>query len=284
MHVVREDATGQLHLCGTREELHALAASLRSPFGVRPLDDTIPPVPYDRTLSTLEWARTSGPLRLAVSVDLKRVQIRGGPVELGRLAEEIEEHAQEADPEYHRHIEYLPGHAYLADGSAPMVVWIVSPPDAEAAPQPTTLAGMFVLTLAWDGPDLPVYRILLSQTGWHDATSVFITAVFEVVNLRWPGDYDHAEIDEAARQAAAMAKGPDQVDVTTLGIVIRQALGESVEHTSDARTQVGHRLFVIWAFVRQMGLDAATIAATVIRAEQRAIDAGRSPTLIADVA
>ncbi|CAL9376364.1 hypothetical protein SUDANB121_00973 [Nocardiopsis dassonvillei] len=80
------------------------------------------PAPYDRALAGVRvQRRTSGKAR--VSVDGGVLVVEGGPESLAVLAENVEGFAaEEGDPCHHLHIDYLPGHFYLAEGSAPLVV------------------------------------------------------------------------------------------------------------------------------------------------------------------
>jgi hypothetical protein len=236
-------------------------------------------------LSKLEWERTSGSVGLSVFADESRLQICGSAVELGRLADEIEEHAREAEEGDCRDIEHYPGHDYLAVGSTPMRVWVVvSPPDPTEPSEPVTLIGAYLVASATgNGPAMRAYEKMLPETVLHDDNGVLIAVVYELVERRWPIDPDPAGVDEAVRRAVAMARRPDLVDADALRRVIGTALGEPVEDTSDVEVQMIHRLFAVWAFVRQMGLEAEAVTAIVSRAEQRAIQAGCSPTARADL-
>lgn len=114
---------------------------------------------------------------------------------------------------------------------------------AHPAPEPSTLIGHFILANASDDRDLtPVFRHLLSRSGWHHANSVIIYASYTVVNRRWPGRYESDEVKAAVRQAVAMAPRSDLLDGDVLETVIRQELGEQFESAIDERALTLHRL------------------------------------------
>jgi hypothetical protein len=50
--------------------------------------------------------------------------IKGDPESLGILADNIDDFASEADSGTHLHVEYYPGHYYLAEGSESLVISI----------------------------------------------------------------------------------------------------------------------------------------------------------------
>lgn len=114
-------ATGEVEVSGTRAGLLALAGVLRGggDLALAPVAD---PAPYDRAPARLRVRlREAG--RVRVSVDDTILLIEGGPGSIAVLAENVEGFAAEADdPRHHLHIDYFPGHFYLAEGSAPLVV------------------------------------------------------------------------------------------------------------------------------------------------------------------
>ena len=115
------ETTGEVEVSGTRAGLLALAGVLRSggDLALAPVAD---PAPYDRALVRL-GVRLRRAGRVRVSVDGGVLVVEGGPEAIAVLAENVEGFAAEADdPRHHLHIEYFPGHFYLAEGSAPLVL------------------------------------------------------------------------------------------------------------------------------------------------------------------
>ena len=152
-------------------------------------------------------------------------------------------------------------------------------PVSHSSQEPETLIGQFILAHAADDrAQLPVLKELLVQTRWHHANSVIVTVAHEVVNLRWPGSYESDDVLAAARLAEAMAPRSGTVDADAVVEVIRLTLGEVLEPTISQSALVTYRLFVFWAFVRQLGLSRDGIAALVVQAEREAISRGYSPT------
>ncbi|WP_306370985.1 hypothetical protein [Nocardiopsis sp. CC223A] len=107
-------------MSGTREGLLALARVLRG-GGEGALAPVADPAPYDRAPARVDVRhRASGKVR--VSVDGGTLVIEGAPESLAVLAENVEVFADEAHPRHHLHVDHFPGHYYLAEGSAPVVV------------------------------------------------------------------------------------------------------------------------------------------------------------------
>jgi hypothetical protein len=122
MQVLRQDATDELELSGPVDELRRLASALRSGRTAQPLDTSGDPAPYDRALSSLETARTSGGVAVRHSADGEVLTIEGGPDQLAVLAEVFEDFADEGDLFAHLHLEYLPDHEFLSPRTQPLVV------------------------------------------------------------------------------------------------------------------------------------------------------------------
>lgn len=117
------EATGEAEVSGTRAGLLALAGVLRSGSGGLPLAPMTDPAPYDRVLAQLSVRlRETGKVRISADPDDGALVIEGGPDALAVLAGNIEDFATEADSCHHLHVEYFPGHHYLAEGPAPVVV------------------------------------------------------------------------------------------------------------------------------------------------------------------
>ncbi|GAB1817976.1 Imm32 family immunity protein [Herbidospora sp. RD11066] len=125
LQVLRADSTAELELSGTRPELRALAQSLRSGTGRCDLSENREPAPYSRSLSGLEFQEAPGD-SIRLWARGSSLRICGGRGALDLLSENIEEFATGADHSDHLHLDYFPGHAYLAPDSDPLVIAIRS--------------------------------------------------------------------------------------------------------------------------------------------------------------
>ncbi|MGW2046667.1 Imm32 family immunity protein [Streptomyces sp. NPDC001858] len=128
--VLRGDSTGELELSGTRSELLALGRELRTGQGEISLEKVSDPFPYSRSLSWMRFQLASGKILISSSGDSESLDIRGGPEALALLADNIEGFASDADAAGggHLHVDYVPGHDYLAEGSGSVVVAIAGDP------------------------------------------------------------------------------------------------------------------------------------------------------------
>ncbi|MFE9767915.1 hypothetical protein ACFYPC_25910 [Streptomyces sp. NPDC005808] len=126
MKVLRDDSMGELELSGTRSELLALGRKLRSGEGKTLLAKVSSPFPYSRSLLRIEVRQASGKVGISSSGGGESLDVEGSLESLSLLAENIERFALEADQGDHLHVDYFPGHDYLAEGSGSLVVAIDS--------------------------------------------------------------------------------------------------------------------------------------------------------------
>ena len=124
--VLRSDSTGELELSGTRSELLTLGRALRSGRGEILLAQVSNPFPYTRSLLRIEFQQASGKIRMSSSGDGEYLAVEGKAESLSLLAENIEGFALGADQDDHLHVDYFPGHDYLAEESGSLVVAISS--------------------------------------------------------------------------------------------------------------------------------------------------------------
>ncbi|MEV6393259.1 hypothetical protein AB0M39_00455 [Streptomyces sp. NPDC051907] len=129
--VLRGDATGEMELSGTRSDLVALARELRIGEGEVLLERVSNPSPYSRSLSRIKYRQASGKIMISSSGDSESLEIQGGLELLSLLSENIEGFALQASQDDHFHVDYFPGHDYLAKGSGSLVVAI----DSDANPR-----------------------------------------------------------------------------------------------------------------------------------------------------
>ncbi|MFJ2650016.1 hypothetical protein ACIO1C_25245 [Streptomyces sp. NPDC087420] len=122
--VLFDDSTGESELSGTRSELLSLARKLRSGGGDTLLVKVSDPFPYSRSLLRIEVRQASGKVMISSSGDGESLAVEGGMESLSLLAENIEGFALEADQGGHLHVDYFPGHDYLAGESGSLVVAI----------------------------------------------------------------------------------------------------------------------------------------------------------------
>jgi hypothetical protein len=122
MQVRRLDATQEMELRGTSEELTGLAGLLISGHGSVDLDHVDDPSPYGRCLARVDVVRASGPVVVVCAPGSDVLDIRGGSAQLDLLAANIEGFAAEGDVTSHLHIDYLPEHDYLDESAEPLVI------------------------------------------------------------------------------------------------------------------------------------------------------------------
>lgn len=127
--ILRQDATGETELTGTRSELLALGHRLRGGAGEMPAVTGVDPSPYDRALPRIAFRLADGKAVIAPSEDGTALVVRGGTESLALLAANIEGFAGDADLDDHLHVDWFPDHDCLAEGSDPLVVGLA----AEAA-------------------------------------------------------------------------------------------------------------------------------------------------------
>jgi hypothetical protein len=122
MKVLRADSNGEMELSGTARELLELVRGIRSSGGIWPLDTGGDPSPYSRALASVEMRRTSGKATVRYVSNQEALEIQGGRKELELLASNIGDFAVAGDLSAHLHIEYFPGHDYLAEDSEALVI------------------------------------------------------------------------------------------------------------------------------------------------------------------
>lgn len=123
LQVLRADSTAELELSGTRPELRALSRFLRAGRGRCGLHENREPSPYSRSLAELEFQETPDSV-IRIWVDGSSLKIFGGRAVLDLLADNIEDFASNADVPNHLHVEYFPGHPYLASDAESLVIAI----------------------------------------------------------------------------------------------------------------------------------------------------------------
>ncbi|MFE3551905.1 hypothetical protein ACFXN2_24950 [Streptomyces kronopolitis] len=132
MKVLRDDSTEEFELSGSSSELLALGQKLRSGDGETLLEKVSDPFPYSRSLLRIDVRQANGKVRISSSGGGESLDVEGKLESLSILAENIEGFALEALQGHHLHVDYFPGHDYVAKGSASLVVAIGS--DASQAP------------------------------------------------------------------------------------------------------------------------------------------------------
>ena len=127
--LLRSDSTGEMKISGTRVQLRELARRLRSEGeGTVTLYSVSDPSPYSRSLEIIEFCRRSGKVCISLVQDKSSLMIKGDTESLDVFADNIDEFASKADSGTHLHIEYYPGHYYLAEGSESLVITITDDP------------------------------------------------------------------------------------------------------------------------------------------------------------
>jgi hypothetical protein len=149
----------------------------------------------------------------------------------------------------------------------------------DSSSEPGTLIGQFIVAYACDDRGrIAVLKVLLARSTSHHALNVIGAAVQEVVRLRWPDTYQSDDTADAVLQGRSIALRGDLVDTDVAELIVRLALGETIESSVGVRAQVANGLFVLWTFTKQLGMDRDAVSALVVRAEQTAISQGYSPT------
>ncbi|MEH0421704.1 Imm32 family immunity protein [Streptomyces sp. B21-083] len=118
MRLVSDPRSGEVDLTASAEELMRLANAVALGEGLVRATSA----PGSDTLTGVGVKRTSGPGAL-VHRDTERqiLMISGDPASRAALAENLQSMAT-AEDGGHLHIDYFPGHFYLAEGSVPLVV------------------------------------------------------------------------------------------------------------------------------------------------------------------
>ncbi|MEV8098904.1 hypothetical protein [Kitasatospora sp. NPDC085879] len=118
MRLVSDPLYGEIDLTATAEELRRLAGAVADGEGL--LGATTPP--RDHELAGVEVRTTPGPgVLLHLDSAGRTLVISGDSAGRAGLAENLREMACAGDGG-HLHIDYFPGHFYLAEGSLPLVV------------------------------------------------------------------------------------------------------------------------------------------------------------------
>ncbi|KQV18615.1 MULTISPECIES: hypothetical protein [unclassified Kitasatospora] len=115
MKLESDPACGEVLISGSAAELSALARAVAAGEGFVGAD-------AGSTPSGIEARRTSGP-GVLVHLDLEQrvLLISGDAAARAVLAENLQAMAEEEDGG-HLHVDWYPGHYYLAEGSIPLVV------------------------------------------------------------------------------------------------------------------------------------------------------------------
>ncbi|MEV4489451.1 hypothetical protein AB0K04_04960 [Micromonospora coxensis] len=119
MEILFDPVTGAVDLSASAVGYRLLADVLTAGRGRCPARSSTPghgEVP----LASVEVSTAPGPA-VMVEVDGGRLRVSGDRAKLAVLAEDIRNMA-DAEDGGHLHIEYHPGHGYLAEGSAPLIV------------------------------------------------------------------------------------------------------------------------------------------------------------------
>jgi hypothetical protein len=129
MNLVGKYGENSVNLEGTSDALRELSEMLQLARVVEEILLFVPPkpaVPYVRYLRSLTLGRSED--NVSVSRIGEQGTIRGAAKKLGILARNIERLADQPQPSgatnqaSHMHVEYHPGHFYLAPGSVPLVI------------------------------------------------------------------------------------------------------------------------------------------------------------------
>jgi hypothetical protein len=118
MRLVRDPVFGEVDLTASAAELSRLAGAVADGEGL--LSSTAPP--GGGVLAGVEVRRTSDP-GVLIRLDPERqiLVISGDSVGRAVLADHLRDVAS-AEDGGHLHLDYFPGHFYLAEGSVPLVV------------------------------------------------------------------------------------------------------------------------------------------------------------------
>jgi hypothetical protein len=121
--LVRSDATGEMELRGSSSQFKIFAAGLRSGGDISvSLDDVSAPSPYDRSLFRMVIRSGSGKVVVSLMDDGQSLLVCGGDEFMAVLADNIGGFAEDGVRGEHAHIEYFPGHYYLAEEAEPLVL------------------------------------------------------------------------------------------------------------------------------------------------------------------
>ncbi|PYC75821.1 hypothetical protein C7C46_23385 [Streptomyces tateyamensis] len=118
MRLISDPAGGEVDLTASADELNRLVSRVAEGEGF--LDSS--PSPGTDALAGIEVRKTAGP-GVLVDLDPERrfLVISGDPASREVLADNLRGMAS-AEDGGHLHIDYFPGHFYLAEGSLPLVV------------------------------------------------------------------------------------------------------------------------------------------------------------------
>jgi hypothetical protein len=86
------------------------------------LDDVSAPSPYDRSLFRMVIRSGSGKVVVSLMDDGQSLLVCGGDEFMAVLADNIGGFAEDGVRGEHAHIEYFPGHYYLAEEAEPLVL------------------------------------------------------------------------------------------------------------------------------------------------------------------
>ncbi|MFF3211808.1 hypothetical protein ACFYYB_14245 [Streptomyces sp. NPDC002886] len=122
MRVLFFPGEGGVDLSGSASELVAVARALSAGGGVTEASASTEPSFGGTELTSVEvLARSGSGVRVGVDPARRALLIEGDRTALGALADELRSTAEMEDGG-HQHIEYYPGHDYLAAGSLAMVL------------------------------------------------------------------------------------------------------------------------------------------------------------------
>jgi hypothetical protein len=112
-----------LEIAGSQDALKQLANWIDAGAGALSFEKPeTSPAPYERWLARLTVAASQHPL-VKIGIEDDTVCVVGGQTGLATLAENIRIFADDAgSPDEHLHIDYYPGHFFLAEESVPLVV------------------------------------------------------------------------------------------------------------------------------------------------------------------
>lgn len=124
MRIVAAEKTEEIEIRASRQDLRRFADALLLGEALLSLDvPNEPPVFYDVFLRQVRIG--SDPALPGVRIDWREggeLAITGEQNKLNMLAKNIRNFAEESEAGRHMHIEHYPGHFYLVEGSAPVVV------------------------------------------------------------------------------------------------------------------------------------------------------------------
>ncbi|WP_354644387.1 Imm32 family immunity protein [Kitasatospora camelliae] len=121
LEVLYSEATGELELSGTRQDLRLLGRLLSAPAGTCDLAENREPAPYDRSLARISFREDPAGGAAAIVAEGTVLRISGGRDALDLLAADIEDFAEESELSHHLHVDF-PTCDFIASGSDPLVV------------------------------------------------------------------------------------------------------------------------------------------------------------------